>query len=134
VIPLFVKRALAGETITINGDGAQFRNYVYIEDLARAHVLALGPAAENEVFNLEGREKVSVRRLAETVKALVGEHVRIEYLPARLGDYGGKEVSADKVRAVLGWVSETPFEEGMRRYVDWYVAEHAPLVERAVDS
>ncbi len=55
VIPLFVRRALAGETITINGDGSQFRNYVYISDLARAHVLALGPAAENEVFNLEGR-------------------------------------------------------------------------------
>ncbi len=38
VIPMFVRKALAGETITINGDGSQFRNYVYVEDLADAHV------------------------------------------------------------------------------------------------
>ena len=130
VIPLFVRRALAGETITITGDGSQFRNYVYIADLARAHVLALGPAAENQVFNLEGREKVSIRKLAETVRAIVGDHVQIEYLPARLGDYAGKEVSADKAEAVLGWTADTAFDWGMARYVEWFVAEQQAVADR----
>src|SRR5437588_440303 len=53
VIPRFVRMALAGEPLTIQGDGSQYRNYVYVEDLADAHVLALQAAAANEVFNLE---------------------------------------------------------------------------------
>src|SRR5256885_4785617 len=65
VIPRFVEMALAGEPITVHGDGSQYRNYVYVEDLARAHVLALGDAAANEVFNLEGPEAISIRSLVE---------------------------------------------------------------------
>src|SRR5207253_246205 len=51
VIPRFVGMARAGEPITVHGDGSQYRNYVYVEDLAEAHVLALGEASANEVFN-----------------------------------------------------------------------------------
>ena len=53
-IPQFLERARTGEKITIHGDGLQFRNYVYVEDLAEAHVLALGDEAAGQVFNLEG--------------------------------------------------------------------------------
>ena len=47
VISKFVRAALEGEPITVDGDGSQYRNYVFVEDLARAHVLALEPAAAN---------------------------------------------------------------------------------------
>jgi UDP-glucose 4-epimerase len=47
----------------------------------------------------------------------------VEFGEARPGDYAGKEVSADKVKRVLGWEPTTTFEDGMRRYVDWYFAE-----------
>ncbi len=125
VIPLFLRRALDGLTITINGDGSQFRNYVYVADLADAHLRVLGPEARNEVFNLEGTDAVSVRRLAETVRALVGDQVEIEYVPARSGDYAGKTVSADKAQRVLGWSATTPFDEGMRKTFAWYLEHRA---------
>src|SRR5947209_2681330 len=92
VIARFVRMAKAGELITIQGDGSQFRNYVYVEDLAEAHVLALGAAGENEVFNLEGPERVSVRRIVDAVQATVGGRVGVEFVPARAGDYAGRTV------------------------------------------
>ena len=118
VIPGFVRTALSGQPIMINGDGSQYRNYVWIADLCDAHVRALAPVGENEVFNLEGAERVTIRRLAETIRDLVDDHVDIRYAPARVGDYGGKDVSADKARRLLGWMPTTTFADGMRRYVE----------------
>src|SRR3954466_13693777 len=54
VIAAFIKRALSGEPLRIDGDGRQERYFVYVEDLARAHVLALDPSAENRTYNLDG--------------------------------------------------------------------------------
>lgn len=122
VMPAFITRALRGDPITINGDGLQFRNYVYVTDLCDAHVKALDAAGENEVFNLEGSEPISVRRLAESVRSLVGDHVRIEYVPSRVGDYRGQEVSAAKARRILGWSPSTPFDVGISKVVEWYRA------------
>jgi UDP-glucose 4-epimerase len=123
VIPRFLQMALNGETITVHGDGSQFRNYVYVEDLADAHVLALSEDAENEVFNLEGAEPITIRRVTEAIRDTLGIPVSVEFGEARPGDYAGKEVSGDKVKRVLGWVPTTNFEDGMRRYVDWYRAD-----------
>ena len=119
VIARFVRMARAGQLITIHGDGSQVRNYVYVEDLAAAHVLALSDAAENQVFSLEGAEPVSVRRIVEAVRAAVGGHVGVEFVPARAGDYAGVAVSAEKARRVLGWTPTTSFEDGVRRYLEW---------------
>jgi UDP-glucose 4-epimerase len=123
VIPRFVQMALNGDTITVHGDGSQFRNYVYVEDLADAHVLALSDDAENEVFNLEGAEPITIRRVTESIRDTLGIPLSVEFGEARPGDYAGKEVSAEKVKDVLGWVPTTTFEDGMRRYLDWYLAE-----------
>lgn len=121
VIPIFVRKALRGEPITIQGDGSQFRNYVYIDDLAQAHLAALSDRATNQVYNLEGPERVSVRRIAEAIQAVLGDRVRIQYVEARPGDYRGKEVSANKAFEELGWRPRVRFEEGIRRYIEWYM-------------
>lgn len=117
VIARFVRMARAGQLITIHGDGSQVRNYVYVEDLAAAHVLALADAAENEVISLEGAEPVSVRRIVEAVRDAVGGQAAVEFVPARTGDYAGCAVSPEKARRLLGWAPTTPFEEGVRRYL-----------------
>jgi UDP-glucose 4-epimerase len=120
VIPRFVSMALSGETITVSGDGLQFRNYVYVEDLAEAHVLALDPAARNETFNLEGPKPISIRAIVEALEEVLGRPIPVEYGPARPGDFHGRTVSGDKVEKVLDWKPHTSFEEGLRRYVEWY--------------
>ena len=122
VIPIFVRKALSGEPLTIQGDGMQFRKFVYVEDLAEGNVLALKPNARHKTYNLDGSEAVSIRQLAETIQRIVGQ-VSIEYLPARAGDFSGKEVSSERALRDLGWVASTPLEEGLRRYIDWLGAQ-----------
>ncbi len=124
VIPIFIRKALKGDTITIEGDGSQYRNYVYIDDLARAHVLAMSAQAENQVYNLEGAEKISIADVARTIDKVLGGGVRIEHTPARPGDYAGKEVSAMKVLRDLDWAPQVNFEEGMRRTMEWFVEKY----------
>jgi UDP-glucose 4-epimerase len=123
VIPRFVGMALRDETITIDGDGSQFRNYIYVDDLVEAHALVLADGAANEVFNLEGPEPVSVRHLVDCISAVTGRAVNTVSRPARAGDYAGRTVSSQKARDELGWVPAISFDEGLRRYVDWYRLE-----------
>ena len=122
VIPIFVSRALNGEPLSLAGDGLQYRKFIYVEDLAEGNVLALKPMAKNQTYNLDGVERVSIRQIAEEVQKVIG-NVQIEYGPPRPGDFAGKEVSSEKALRDLGWKATTPFEEGLRRYVEWYRAE-----------
>ena len=127
VIPIFLRKALSGQPITLSGDGLQFRNFVYVEDMAEAHVKVLGPAGQNQIFNLEGLRKVSIKEIAETIKKLLGgtgQKVEITYTPARPGDYAGKEVSREKAKRVLGWEPKVDFAEGMKRTLEWYRQTH----------
>lgn len=118
VVPIFVRKALAGEPLTVAGEGDQFRKFVYVEDLADGVARALKPAAANRIYNLDGEEKVTIKQIAETVQDLVGD-VEIVHTEARPGDFGGKEVSSARAEAELGWTPTTPFSEGARRYVEW---------------
>jgi len=121
VIPRFMASARDGTRITIQGYGLQFRNYLYVEDLAAAPVLALGDAGADQIFNLEGPAPVSIRHIAETARDLVAPQARIEYIAARPGDYAGREISAAKAERVLGWKATTSFDDGLRRYLDWWL-------------
>lgn len=120
LIPIFLRKALAGQPLVVAGDGKQARSFVYVEDLAQAHVLGLAESCANQTFNLDGTRQVSVLEVAQAVRELVGAHVLIEHASARPGDYSGKLVSQEKSARVLGWEANTTFEEGMRRTYAWY--------------
>jgi len=121
VVPVFVRKALQGETLTVSGDGSQHRKFIYVEDLARGHVSALDEVAVNQTYNLDGSERVTILRIAETVLRLTGCRSQIEFMPARAGDYAGRDVSSEKARRELNWEPQIDFEEGMKRTVPWLV-------------
>ena len=122
VIPIFVAKALRGEPLTIAGDGSQFRRFVYVEDLAEGNVLALKSVARNKIYNIDGKEKVTIKQIAETIQKLLG-NVKVESIPSRPGDFSGKEVSSELAKSELGWEPKVSFEEGLRRYIEWYKKE-----------
>jgi UDP-glucose 4-epimerase len=119
VLPIFVNKALAGEPLTIAGDGLQTRRFVYVEDLADGVVRALAPAAAGRVYNLVSEEDTSVRDIAEAVRMAVGE-VEITYVEGRCGDFAGAHVSGERAARELDWRACTPFAEGVTRYVAWH--------------
>jgi len=118
VVARFVRAARSGEPITIAGTGEQQRNFVYVEDLAEAHVLTLGEPAANQTLALEGDTPVSVTEIAETVQHLV-RHVPVRYVNGRAADYDGVSISNRLAKEVLNWSPTTPLAEGIRRYLAW---------------
>jgi UDP-glucose 4-epimerase len=129
VLPIFVNKALAGEALTIAGDGKQTRRFVYVEDLADGVVRALDPVAEGRVYNLVGEEDTSVSGIAEAVRAAIGE-VEITYTEGRAGDFAGARVCGERAARELGWRAKTPYAEGVRRYVAWHRANAERLASQ----
>jgi len=124
VVAAFLLRAMRGEPLSIDGDGSQERFFVYVEDLAAAHVNALKPAANNRTFNLESDEAISIRRLAETVGEMVGD-TEVTFGPSRPGDYRARIVRSDRANNELGWKPKHTFDEGLRKTLEWYRAQQA---------
>jgi UDP-glucose 4-epimerase len=119
VVAAFLLRAMRGEPLRIEGDGSQERRFVYVEDLAAAHVLTLKSVAANRTYNLESSETTSIRQLAEAVRDLVGD-VEITFGPSRPGDYRARMVSSERARDELGWTPRHSFADGLRKTLDWY--------------
>jgi UDP-glucose 4-epimerase len=124
VIPAFVCKALGGEPLTIAGAGDQSRRFVYVEDLAQGVAEALRPVAANRVYNLVSDRDVSIKEIAHTVQGLIGD-VDVVHTEARAADFGGVVVCGQRASRELDWRASTPFEEGVRRYIDWYRANEA---------
>jgi UDP-glucose 4-epimerase len=118
VVARFVQAARTGQPITIAGSGEQQRNYVYVEDLADAHVRALADAAADQTLALEGGTPVSVREIADTVCSLVRQ-VPVRHTEARAADYQGVAISSNLAKELLDWVPVTSFATGVREYLDW---------------
>jgi UDP-glucose 4-epimerase len=122
VLPAFVNKAFGGEPLTLSGDGSQSRRFVYVEDLADGVVAGLADVARNRVYNLVSDEDVTIRDIAELVQEFVG-NTEIVFTPARPGDLGSKLVSGKRAESELGWTAATPYREGVRRYIDWRIAQ-----------
>lgn len=118
VIPVFVNKARRGEPIVISGDGSQFRQFVYVKDLAKGNVMALKEGAEGRTYNLDGAKKITVREIAQAVKELVGG-TEIKYAEARPGDFSGREILSRRAKEELGWTAKTKFMDGLTDYVLW---------------
>ncbi len=124
VMPIFIKKAVRGEPLTINGDGLQYRNFVYVGDLADAHVRVLERQATG-IFNLEGPREVAIIELAEAVCRAVPSNGGITRTEARGGDYRGRVVSRQRAKDVLGWEPVTSFEEGFEETLGWFLGKWA---------
>ena len=119
VTAVFTDKALKGETITIDGDGSQYRKFLNVEDLAEGCVLALNDIAENKIYNLEGDEKITIKEIVDTVDEIIGG-VKVEYKEGRKGDFKGKNISNQKAKTELGWFPKVSFKEGMKKYIEWH--------------
>lgn len=117
----FLLEALRGGTITLNAGGRQFRQFIYVKDLADGCVACLKDEARNEIINLNGAERVTILRIAETIKNHINLPFRVQVNDeGRMGDFEGRMVNTDKAWRLIGWKPRHSYDEAMRSYVDWF--------------
>ena len=129
VVSIFVSRLLAGQPLTVFGDGRQTRDYVFVKDVARANVLASSvPVAHNgeldsAAFNIATSRQRSVLDLAASVGEVMGQKPRLEFADPRPGELFRSALDVSKAKKVLGWTPEHKFEDGLRELIDWFKKE-----------
>jgi CDP-glucose 4,6-dehydratase len=139
LVPEAVGAALDGRPPVLRSDGSPERDFLYVEDAARAYV-AIADAldrdeARGEAFNAGGGRPYPVREVVELVARLAGTSVRPEIWGT--GSPGGEidrqYVDASKIRDVTGWEAEVELEDGLRRTIEWY-RDHPEARAPAPDS
>ena len=129
VVSIFISRLLAGQRLTVFGDGRQTRDYVFVKDVARANLaaatVALPPPGglDARAFNVATSVQRSVLELAEAVGQLLGRRPELEFAPARAGELFRNALNVAKANAVLGWSPRQRFEDGLAEIVDWFKSE-----------
>ena len=116
VFSIFIRKALAGEPITIQGSGSQGRQFTHTRDVGRGFEAVLTKGPSGSVYNIVGDRMVSIRELAELVTKIAP--TKLTYGEARPGDVPSALVSNVLARAELGWAPTVDFEEGLRELVD----------------
>jgi UDP-glucose 4-epimerase len=114
VISIFADCARAGRPITIFGDGGQTRDFIYVGDVVRAIVAALGDAGNRLVANVATGTEITVLALARTLVELCGGRSTIDHAPPRSGEILKSRARVDRLREVLGIVAETSLLDGLR--------------------
>jgi UDP-glucose 4-epimerase len=123
-LPIFIRRALADETITVFGDGRQERDCLYVDDVVECLLLAaLAPEAPGQLFNVGNDEHLELRALAQAIVEAAGSG-RVEHVDwptdrdaIDIGSYFG---DSSKAKRMLGWEPRTSFAEGIEQTVAFY--------------
>jgi UDP-glucose 4-epimerase len=119
VIAIFCGKMLKGEAPTIFGDGRQLRDYVYVEDVAEANLLAL-QRGDYETVNIGTGVGVSVNELFAELKEILQLDKKAVYAPPRAGELARSVLDCRKAGAVLGWRPKTGLRAGLEKTIAWY--------------
>ncbi|MDN5970817.1 MAG: dTDP-glucose 4,6-dehydratase, partial [Enterobacterales bacterium] len=137
LIPLIILNALAGKPLPVYGNGAQIRDWLYVEDHARALYLVVTEGAIGETYNIGGHNERKNIDVVKTVCALLEELVPskpegvehyadlITYVTDRPGHDMRYAIDAAKIERELGWRPQETFESGIRKTVQWYLSNES---------
>jgi UDP-glucose 4-epimerase len=97
-VPIFFQKALAGQSLTIFGDGSQTRDFIYVKDIVAALEFAMNTPSLTGVFNAGYGEQITILDLAQRIIALTGSRSTIEFGPARAGDVHHSRASVERLQ------------------------------------
>jgi dTDP-glucose 4,6-dehydratase len=121
LIPLCILNALAGDPLPVYGDGAQVRNWLFVEDFAAAIDVVLERGEAGETYNAGGPDEFENIEVVRRILELTGrDESLIEHVTDRPGHDRRYSLASEKLRGNLGWEPGLSFDEGLRRTVDWY--------------
>ncbi len=121
IIPMVIRRILAGQPPIIYGDGEQTRDYTFVTDIVEGIVAAARhEGTRGRVVNIAMGEEVSINRLVRLICQELGYAGEIRHAPPRPGDVRRHRADSTLARSLLGWRPRVPLEEGIARTVRWY--------------
>ena len=128
VVAKFIRRALAGQTLEIYGDGTQSRDFIYIDDLVRGIMLAATTAnISGETFQLSPGSETTVQEITDSLTAALTarghEAPDVRYTEKRKGDMQKNYSDVSKAKNKLGWIAEQDLTEGLGITVDWFLEQ-----------
>jgi UDP-glucuronate decarboxylase len=131
VVSNVVTQALAGEDVTVYGDGRQTRSFCYVDDMIDGLMRLMRCEADPEgPVNLGNPAEITVNELVERVMRLTGSISKVVRQPLPVDDPKRRRPDITRAQTLLGWSPSTPIDVGLKRVIDWFEAE----TDRAVPS
>lgn len=134
VITVFIRNLLLGQTPTIHGDGSQVRDFVSVNDIVQANMLAMeSENATGAMFNVASGNSTSIKELLETLQKITNTaDLGYNFGPARKGDVKFGRASIDKIQKHLGFEAKVSFENGLGQTVEFLRAkENCPPIAQS---
>ena len=133
LIPLVTIKALKGEALPVYGDGQQVRDWLFVEDHARALLKVLEKGAVGETYNIGGHNERTNLEVVNTICSLLDELTPsdaphsdlVEFVTDRPGHDLRYAIDASKIERELGWAPEETFDSGLRKTVEWFISNRA---------
>ena len=120
-IPAIVSRIVKGVAPTLYGDGAQTRDFCYIDNVVDANLRAASTTGlKGQVINIACAQRISVNDIVRLANKLLGTNVKPTYAPPRVGDVRDSFADISRAKSLIGYEPKIFFEEGLRRWIEWY--------------
>jgi UDP-glucose 4-epimerase len=120
VVAIFLKKMLKNQTPTINGDGKQTRDYVFVEDIVKANRLALENFEKSGIYNVGTGKETSVNKLFREINKYFQGKFRKSHGPAKIGEQKTSCLSFTKIKKDFGWTPQTDFQTGIQKTFEWF--------------
>lgn len=120
VVAIFINKMLAGEQPVINGDGKQTRDYVFVEDIVRANLMALRNLNKVGVYNIGTGVETNVNELFQNINQHFGNGFKEKHGPTKLGEQKTSSLNARKIKLEFGWKPTVKLKAGIKTTVNWF--------------
>ena len=121
-VPLFLERGISGEPMTVYGDGKQTRDFVHVEDVAKANLRAVESKLSG-VYNVGTGVATQIDDLATRVARICESRAPLQHRPERPGDARSSEADITRIRSELDWSPHIPLDKGLRKTLSYHLAK-----------
>ncbi len=123
VVAIFINKMLNDEQPVINGDGRQTRDYVYVDDVVNANIMAVADKIPEDIFNIGTGIETSVNEIFHYVKNIIGLHINEKHGPAKTGEQQRSVLKCARAKEMLKWELKTSLEDGLRKTFEYFNEE-----------
>jgi UDP-glucuronate 4-epimerase len=116
----FTKGILAGEAIPVFNEGKMVRDFTYVDDIVEGIVRVVDRPQGYRIFNIGNNKRVELMTYIRAIESALGMKARLELLPMQAGDVEATEADTTALQDATGFKPDTPVEEGVGRFVEWY--------------